>query len=508
MKIKISEITNILRKKIANYHFDYQNPKFGSVISVGDGIALVQGLNDAKYMEIVTFENAGNGLVFNLEENHVGVIIFEKQNQIQEKDRVETTGKIISIDVGTEFLGRVIDPLGKTLDSKPLIKSKEKRVIENVAPSVMARTAVNEPLETGSLAVDALLPIGKGQRELIIGDRQTGKTSLALDAIINQKNKDVVCIYVSIGQKSSSVLRMIDKLKKNGAFSYTTVVVALSSATEAMKFIAPFSGMTHAEYYLDQGKDVLIVFDDLSKHAIAYRGLSLLLRRTPGRQAYPGDIFYLHSRLLERAAKLKSDAGGGSITALPIVETQLEDLTAYIPTNIISITDGQIFLINELFNLGFKPAIDYGLSVSRVGSTAQIEAIKKTVGSLKLDMAEYKELKIFSQFGGNLDTNTNKVLEHGNRIIEILKQKEFEQLPQWMMVIILLSIKEKLIDQIEPKKIVIFRKHLIDHFMKIQKTKWLKNFIDSKKISDDVKVKIVEEIEKVISQMKFLFKSF
>ncbi|WHP38921.1 MAG: F0F1 ATP synthase subunit alpha [Mollicutes bacterium] len=430
MKNKLSEITKIIQNRIANYELKNLKNENGVVVSVGDGIAIVQGLKNASYLEVVKFQNKATGIVFVLEENSLGIVILEGTQNIKENDQVFATGKIISVPTGDNFLGRVINSLGEVLDGKGKIKSSESRIIETIAPSVIVRESVNEPLEMGILAIDALLPIGKGQRELIIGDRQTGKTSIALDAIINQRDKNVICIYVAIGQKNTSILEVIKKLKHNNALAHTIIVVAAASDSEALKYIAPFSGMTIAEHYLKQGKQVLIVFDDLTKHAISYRGLSLLLGRSPGREAYPGDIFYLHSRLLERAVKLNKKNGGGSITALPIVETQLEDLSAYIPTNIISITDGQIFLLNELFNIGIKPAINFGLSVSRVGSAAQVKAIKQTIGSLKFDISQYRELEGFSQFGGNLDVNTVKILKRGSKIVELLKQKEGNPLPQ------------------------------------------------------------------------------
>lgn len=429
VKIKVSEITKIIQERISNYQSEKQTT-VGRVVSVGDGIAIVRGLTDVAYFETVTFARGATGLTFSLEEDYVGIVILEGQDKIQENDAVQKTGNILSIPVGNNFLGRVINSLGEPLDGKGEVQSKTRAVIEKVAPGVIERESVNQPLETGILALDALLPIGKGQRELIIGDRQTGKTTLAVDIIINQKDKDVICIYVAIGKKTSDVLTVVKRLKSKQAFTHVVVVFASAFESEAINFLTPFAGMTHAEFFLAQGKNVLIVFDDLSKHAIAYRGLSLLLRRNPGRQAYPGDIFYLHSRLLERAVKLDSRKNPGSITALPIVETQLEDLTAYIPTNIISITDGQIFLLSKTFNLGFRPAIDFGLSVSRVGSAAQIAAVKQTVGNLKLDLANFNELKVFSQLGGSLDRKTQEILDRGNKIMELLKQKEGVLIPQ------------------------------------------------------------------------------
>ncbi|XP_022106934.1 uncharacterized protein LOC110988016 [Acanthaster planci] len=430
MDNKISELTKILKERIKNYELKTLPKEQGKVVSVGDDIAIVQGLAHVGYLEIIKFENGSRGIAIVLEENSVGVVILEKGISIKEGDAVYRTKQIISVPISSQFLGRVINPLGHPLDGGEKIQTNNYSVIERIAPSVIQRESVNEPLETGILAIDALIPIGKGQRELIIGDRQTGKTAIVLDTLINQRDKNVISIYVAIGQKSTSILEVVKKLKRNKAMKNTIVVASSSSDTESLKFITPFAGITIAEHFMQQGKDVVIAFDDLTRHAMAYRSLSLLLSRSPGREAYPGDIFYLHSRLLERSAKLNKKNGGGSITALPIVETQLEDISAYIPTNIISITDGQIFLMNDLFNVGIKPAIDFGLSVSRVGSNAQIKAMKQTIGTLKFDLSQYRELKTFSQFGGSLDSKTKNILERGTKIIEILKQKEEEPLPQ------------------------------------------------------------------------------
>lgn len=508
MKIKVSEISKILQKRIDNYQFQPQDERQGKVISVSDGVALVQGLKDIQFLEMVVFASGALGLTFSLEEHHIGVIILNQNNTIKENDSVQRTKEIISTPVGENFLGRVIDPLGNPLDSQVKISPRKKAFIEQEAPSIMQRVAVNQPLETGILGIDAILPIGKGQRELLIGDRQTGKTTTAIDTIINQKDKGVICIYVAIGQKNSSVLNIINKLKKTDALAHTLIVNASAASSDSMCFIAPFVGMTHAEFFLFQGKDVLIVFDDLSKHAVAYRSLSLLLNRNPGRQAYPGDIFYLHSRLLERAVKLHSDFGGGSITALPIIETQLEDLTAYIPTNVISITDGQIFFLNELFNLGFKPAIDFGLSVSRVGSAAQKDLIKKTARSLKLDIAKFKELKVFSQFGGSLDADTIEILSHGGKIMEFLKQKEKELIPQWLMVIILLVIQERLIDKLDLVHIVAFKKTLIKSFLIHKNQSWMQNLVQNTLMNHQEKKRILQECKKIINKFSLSTKGY
>lgn len=472
MKIKLSELSKIIENKLNAYNFKTRIAKGGQVISVGDGIAIVQGLENVAYLEKVIFENKQLGIAFTLEEKYVGVILLADENKIKEYDRVIGTGEIFNIPVGAELLGRVLDPLGQPLDGKAALKTKTRAVVEKIAPGVMTRQSVDSPLETGILAIDALFPIGKGQRELIIGDRQTGKTTILTDTIINQTGKDVICIYVGIGQKTSGLLEIIDKFKKHHAMKHTIIVSALASSSESLKYIAPFTGMTIAEAFLEKGQDVLIVFDDLTKHAIAYRGLSLLLNKTPGREAYPGDVFYLHSRLLERAVRLNKKHGNGSITALPVIETQQQDLVAYIPTNVISITDGQLFLMTDLFNAGFKPAIDYGLSVSRVGSAAQIGKIKKLVGSLKLDLAQYKEFALFARFGGNLDAGTQTILAHGKRILELLKQPEAEPLSHAMMAVFLYVIRERLFSDISVENIPAFRTAVILHFQNLKSREW------------------------------------
>ncbi len=505
MKIKVSEIAKIIQDRIENYHFPTQVVT-GKVVSVSDGVVIVQGLDDVGYFETLVFANGSLGLAFSLEKNHIGVVVFNKWTEIKENDSVQKTDQILSIPVGNQFLGRVVDPLSVPIDGLGEIQSTEKAMVEKVAPGVIVRESVNQPLETGVLILDALLPIGKGQRELIVGDRQTGKTTLAVDTIINQVGKNVVCVYVAIAQKTSSVLKTINRLKANNALKNTVVVLSSASQSEAIHFLTPFSGMTHAEFFLKQGKDVLIVFDDLSKHAVAYRGLSLLLKQTSGRQAYPGDIFYLHSRLLERAVKLNPQNGGGSITALPIIETQMEDLTAYIPTNVISITDGQIFLLSKMFNLGFKPAVDLGLSVSRVGSSAQTPAIKKMVGNLKLDLASYHELKVFSQLGGSLDGKTQKTLEHGAKVMEILKQREGELIPQWIMCIILWIIKNNLLEKLKVYQVTDFKNDLIRHFLSLKKTVFfVQSFANAKEaMTVPTEKKIAAEVKKIMDKFVVL----
>ena len=422
MAIKIDEISALIKEQIKKYTEDLQTTTVGTVIRVGDGIAIVYGLDDAMNGELLDFGNDVYGMVLNLEQNQVGAIIFGNANLVKEGDTVKCTKRILEVPVGDALLGRVVNSIGQPLDGLGEINTKVYRPIEKKATGVMSRKSVNQPLQTGIKVIDALVPIGRGQRELIIGDRQTGKTSIAVDTIINQKGKDVICVYVAIGQKESTVNNVIETLKKYDCMSYSIVVNASASNMAPLLYLAPYAGVTIAEEFMFAGKDVLIIYDDLSKHAVAYRELSLLLKRPPGREAYPGDVFYLHSRLLERAAKLNDELGGGSITALPIIETQAGDISSYIPTNVISITDGQIFLQTDLFYSGVRPAISAGLSVSRVGGNAQIKAIKKVSGTLRLDLASYRELEAFTQFGSDLDPMTKKKLERGKRTIEVLKQ--------------------------------------------------------------------------------------
>lgn len=427
MQIKPNEISSLIKEQLKNFNNKIeQNNDIGTVVTIGDGIAIVYGLEKVMLGELLLFPHDTYGMAMNLDEDSVGVVLLGNNQDIKEGDIVKRTNKVVEVPVGDELLGRVVNALGQPIDGLGAINYKKTMPIERKAPSIMDRQSVNSPLETGILAIDAMIPIGKGQRELIIGDRQTGKTAIAIDAIINQKGKNVNCIYVAIGQKNSSVAQIVEKLKQHGAMEYTTVVSASASELAPLLYIAPFSGTTMAEEWMYQGKDVLIVFDDLYKHAIAYRALSLLLKRSPGREAFPGDIFYLHSRLLERSAKLNKELGGGSITALPIVETLAGDISAYIPTNVISITDGQIFLQSDLFNSGQRPAIDSGLSVSRVGSAAQFRAMKKVSSSLKMSLANYQELQAFSQFGSDLDESTKRILHHGDILMQILKQGQYK----------------------------------------------------------------------------------
>jgi F-type H+-transporting ATPase subunit alpha len=424
MLIKVDEISELIRQKIEGFAFDFKKEETGVVISIGDGIARIYGLDNVMYNELLEFPGQIYGIALNLEEDNVGSILLAESHKIKEGDIVKRTGRIISIPAGENIIGRVVNPLGEPLDEKDPIRSAIFMPIEALAPGVIERRPVKEPLQTGIKAIDAMIPIGRGQRELIIGDRQTGKTAIALDTIINQKGQNVICIYVAIGQKQSTVAQVVKTLTKTGAMEYSVVVVASASDPAALQYIAPYSGCAMGEYFRDHGQHALLVYDDLSKHAAAYREISLLLRRPPGREAYPGDVFYLHSRLLERAAKMNEEKGGGSLTALPIIETQASDVSGYIPTNVISITDGQIYLLPDLFNAGQRPAIDVGISVSRVGGHAQIKAMKQVAGSLKMDLAQYRELEAFTQFGSDLDKITIAQLERGKRLSELLKQDE------------------------------------------------------------------------------------
>ncbi len=428
-KISAEEISKIIKERIEKYDSHYSLDEVGTVLQVGDGIARVYGLDKVMAGELVEFENGIKGIALNLEKGNVGVVIMGEDIHIKEGFEVKRTGSIADVPVGKELLGRIVNPLGEPIDGKGPIEASERRRIEIKAPGIIVREPVKEPLQTGIKAIDSMIPIGRGQRELIIGDRQTGKTAIAIDTIINQKDTDVYCIYVAIGQKRSSVAQVVDKLKKFGAMEYTIVVAATASDPAALQFLAPYSGVTMGEYFRDNGMHALVIYDDLTKQAQAYRQISLLLRRPPGREAYPGDIFYLHSRLLERAAKLNTKHGGGSLTALPIVETQAGDISAYIPTNVISITDGQIYLETDLFNAGVRPAINVGLSVSRVGGSAQIKAMKKVAGMLRLELAQYRELEAFTQFGSDLDEATKEQLARGERLVEILKQPQYSPMP-------------------------------------------------------------------------------
>ena len=447
------EIISILKEEIKNYDEISKDQEVGTVISVGDGIATVHGIDHAMYGEVVTFENGLKGMVQDIRANSIGCILFGKDTGIKEGTKVARTQKQAGVPVGDAFIGRIVNALGAPIDGKGEIKADGYRPVENPAPGIIDRKSVTVPLETGILSIDSMFPIGRGQRELIIGDRQTGKTSVALDTILNQKGKDVICIYVAIGQKASTVAKIVSTLEKHGAMDYTTVFSSTASDCAPLQYIVPYAGTALAEYFMYKGKDVLMVYDDLSKHAVAYRALSLLLERSPGREAYPGDVFYLHSRLLERSSRLNEKAGGGSITALPIIETQAGDLSAYIPTNVISITDGQIFLETELFHSGIRPAVNPGISVSRVGGNAQIKAMKKVAGTLKLIYSQYRELQSFAQFGSDLDADTKARLAKGERIVEILKQPQNSPLPVEKQVAIIYAVVNDLLADVPVERI-------------------------------------------------------
>ena len=484
MKINANEISALIKEQIKNYHAKIDSSDVGTVVTVGDGIALIYGLDQAMLGELLLFPNDVYGMVMNLEEGHVGAVLLGDDTLIKEGDTVKRTKQVMEVPVGDELLGRVVNALGQPIDGLGEIKTKKSRPIERIAPGVITRKSVNTPLETGITAIDAMTPIGRGQRELIIGDRQTGKTAIAIDAIINQKGKDVLCIYVAIGQKNSTVAQIVDKLKEHGAMEYTLVMAATASEPAPMLYVAPYAGCTMAEEWMEQGKDVLIIYDDLSKHAVAYRALSLLLKRSPGREAYPGDVFYLHSRLLERACKLSDEFGGGSITALPIVETQSGDISAYIPTNVISITDGQIFLTTDSFNAGQRPAIDSGLSVSRVGGAAQYKATKQVARSLKIDLASFLEMKSFSQFGSDLDKSTLAILKHGEVLLRILRQEQYKVRSLAKQVFGLYLAKTNKLDELPIEEV---SKTVEDAFEYVQSSKpnILKDIEDKKEITEE-----------------------
>lgn len=491
----VSKYAEIIKNQIKNFDQVVKPQETGTVLRVGDGIVETNGLDNIMLNEIVSFDNGSTGLAFNLEENSVGIVMLDTYTDIKQDAIAKRTKKLASVKVGDGLLGRVVDALGRPVDGLGDIKEDAIWPIEKIAPGVMTRQSINQPLETGILAVDSMFPVGKGQRELIIGDRQTGKTSIAIDAIINQKGKNVKCVYVAIGQKNSTIVSVTNNLKRHDALEYTTIVNAPASSLPALKYIAPFAGITIAEYWMSKGQDVLIVYDDLSKHAIAYRTLSLLLRRPPGREAYPGDIFYLHSRLLERSGKLNEKHGGGSITALPIVETQGGDISTYIPTNVISITDGQLFTMTSLFNSGQRPAIDAGLSVSRVGSAAQTKMIKKFSGSLKVELASFKELQAFSQFGSDLDKQTKATLDHGNRIMILMKQPRNAPLSLANEALILFAIWKKYIRLIPIEHIQDFKDKLIEYY----KSHDIIDLINLDNPSEEVITKIDFSIKRYIS---------
>ena len=497
MELRPEEISSIIKEQIKRYEKKLDMVDVGTVIQVGDGIARIHGLEGCMAGELIEFPGEVYGMALNLEEDNVGCVLLGSDKSIKEGDIVKRSGRIVEVPVGNEMMGRVVNALGQPIDGKGAIKTKKFSPIEKVAPGVIARKSVNQPLQTGIKAIDAMIPIGKGQRELIIGDRQTGKTAIAIDTILNQKGKDVICIYVSIGQKRSTVAQIVDTLEKHGAMEYSLVVSATASELAPLQYIAPYAGVTIAEEFMAQGKDVLIVYDDLSKHAVAYRAMSLLLRRPPGREAFPGDVFYLHSRLLERAARLDEKFGGGSITALPIIETLAGDISAYIPTNVISITDGQIFLETDLFFSGQRPAINTGLSVSRVGGAAQIKAMKKVAGKIKLELAQYRELAAFAQFGSELDKETKARLDQGIRTLEILKQPQHSPVGVEHQVIILYVALNKYLLDIPVEKIVRFEKEFLNYI----DNNYPDIVADIKKTNDLTDAN-VEKIKKAIDEFK------
>ena len=460
MQLKPEEISRVIRSQIKYYENSIKQDETGTVLLVGDGIARASGLVNCMAGELLEFEDGSYGMAQNLEENSVSIVLFGSDENIGEGQTVKRTGKVVSVPVGDAMIGRVVNALGQPIDGAGPIVTEEFRAIESPAPGICERRSVHEPLQTGIKAIDSMIPIGRGQRELIIGDRQTGKTALAVDTIINQKGKDMICIYVAIGQKRSTVASLVETLTKNGAMDYTMVVAATASEASPLQYIAPYSGCAMGEYFMNKGKHVLIVYDDLSKHAVAYRALSLLIRRPPGREAYPGDVFYLHSRLLERAAKLDDEHGGGSLTALPIIETQAGDVSAYIPTNVISITDGQIFLETELFHSGVMPAVNPGISESRVGGSAQIKAMKKVAGTLKLIYSQYRELQSFAQFGSDLDADTKSRLDQGARIVEVLKQNQNEPVPVEKQVAILYAVTKGILAEVKTEDVRQYEKEL------------------------------------------------
>jgi F-type H+-transporting ATPase subunit alpha len=500
MQLRPDEISSIIKAQIKNYRNKIEQSETGSIILVGDGIAKVHGLDNCMSNELVEFSNGEFGMALNLEESVVSVVMLGSDAGVKEGDIVKRTGRVISVPVGEALIGRVVNSLGQPIDGKGLIAAAETRPIERNAPGIIERKSVSVPLQTGIKAIDSMIPIGRGQRELIIGDRQTGKTVIATDTIINQKGKDCICIYVAIGQKNSTVAQLVETLSQAGAMDYTIVVSSSASEMAPLQYIAPYSGCAMAEYFMDQGKDVLIIYDDLSKHAVAYRALSLLIRRPPGREAFPGDVFYLHSRLLERAARLAPEYGGGSITALPIIETQAGDVSAYIPTNVISITDGQIFLESELFHSGVMPAVNPGISVSRVGGSAQIKAMKKVAGSLKLLYSQYRELQSFAQFGSDLDADTKERLAQGERIVEVLKQDRNSPIDVELQVCAIYAVTHNYMKDVPVEKIKQYELELYD-YMRNQGAAVLESIRDTKDLSKETS----EALDKALGEFTSVF---
>ena len=493
-KLQADEISSIIKERIENFEISVDINEVGKVVGVADGITSVYGLNSVMAGEVVQFETGVKGMVLNLEEANVGIVVLGSMAGIVEGMSVKRTGELLSIPVGDAMVGRVVNPLGEPVDGKGPIESKETRLLETKAPGIMARKSVHEPLQTGIKAIDALVPVGRGQRELIIGDRQTGKTTLAIDTIINQKGNGVICVYVAIGQKQSTVASLVKKLEEAGAMEYTIIVSASAADSAAFQFLAPYAGVTLAEHYMYNAKHAVIFYDDLSKHAVAYREMSLILRRPPGREAYPGDVFYLHSRLLERAAKLSDENGAGSITAFPIIETQAGDVAAYIPTNVISITDGQIFLETDLFNSGVRPAINVGLSVSRVGGSAQIKATKQVAGTLRLDLASFRELQAFAQFASDLDEHSRNQLERGARMVEVLKQGPYSPVPVEKQVVMILAGNKGYLDKIPVSAVTKFEAELMP-YMEAKHSAILDSIRDEKKITDETEAELVKALD-------------
>lgn len=493
VSIRPDEISSIIRQQIESYDQQVQVSNVGTVLQVGDGTARIYGLQQAMAQELLEFEDGTIGIALNLEEDNVGAVLMGTGYGIQEGSTVKTTGRIAQVPIGDALVGRIVDALGRPIDGKGPINTNETRLLESPAPGIVARKSVCEPMQTGITAIDAMIPIGRGQRELIIGDRKTGKTAIAIDTIINQKGEDVVCVYVAIGQKASTVAQVVDTLNEKGAMDYTVVVNASANDPATLQYLAPYTGATIAEYFMYKGKATLVIYDDLSKQAQAYRQMSLLMRRPPGREAYPGDVFYLHSRLLERAAKLNDQLGGGSMTALPIIETQAGDVSAYIPTNVISITDGQIFLSSDLFNAGFRPAINAGISVSRVGSAAQTKAMKQVAGKLKLELAQFAELEAFSQFASDLDAATQAQLARGQRLREVLKQPQNSPLAVWEQVAIVYAGLNGYLDNVAPAKVTSFTQGLRE-YLKTSKPKYVEIVSNEKKLSDEAEGLLKEAI--------------
>ena len=500
VSIRPDEISSILKQQITDYDQSVNVSNVGTVLQIGDGIARIYGLDQVMAGELLEFEDGTEGIALNLEDDNVGAVLMGEALGVQEGSNVKSTGKIASVPVGEAMKGRVVNPLGQPIDGKGEIQTSDNRLIEEMAPGIIKRRSVHEPMQTGITSIDAMIPVGRGQRELIIGDRQTGKTAIAIDTIINQKGQDVVCVYVAIGQKSASVANVVEVLREKGALEYTVVVSAGASEAAALQYLAPYTGAAIAEYFMYQGKATLVIYDDLTKQAQAYRQMSLLLRRPPGREAYPGDVFYCHSRLLERAAKLSDDMGGGSMTALPIIETQAGDVSAYIPTNVISITDGQIFLSADLFNSGLRPAINVGISVSRVGGAAQTKAIKKIAGTLKLELAQFDELAAFSQFASDLDEATQQQLERGKRLRELLKQAQFSPLNLAEQVAVVYAGVKGLIDEVPVEDVTTFAAELRE-YLKLNKAEFIEEILKEKKLNEGLETTLKEVIKEVKSSM-------